>query len=76
MSFQSKVDIWRFFVGAIDGVSETLPGAPSGVEAMRYTNPTTGNVVISALDPALPHKWPEWNFMGVIRDFFEHAPTR
>src|SRR5262245_13202372 len=76
MSFQSKVDIWRFFVGAIEGVSETLPGAPADVEAMRYTNPTTGNVVISALDPPLPHKWPEWNFMGAIWDFFEHAPTR
>jgi poly(3-hydroxybutyrate) depolymerase len=76
MSFQSKVDIWRFFVGAIEGVSETLPGAPADVEAMRYTNPTTGNVVISALDPGLPHKWPEWNFMGAIWDFFEHAPTR
>jgi gentisate 1,2-dioxygenase len=53
-----------------------LPGAPADVEAMRYTNPTTGNVVISALDPALPHKWPEWNFMGAIWDFFERAPTR
>jgi polyhydroxybutyrate depolymerase len=76
MSFQTKVDSWRLFVGARDGVSETLPGAPSRVEATRYTNPADGNTVVSALDPALPHKWPEWNFMGVIWDFFEHAPTR
>jgi hypothetical protein len=30
----------------------------------------------AALDPALPHKWPEWNFTGVIWNFFEPAPTR
>ncbi len=76
MSFQTKVDSWRLFVGARDGVVETLPGAPSRVEAMRYTNPANGRTVISALDPALPHKWPEWNFMGVIWDFFGRAPTR
>lgn len=76
ISFQAKVDSWRLFVGARDGVSETLPGAPARVEAMRYTNPANGHTVISALDPALPHKWPEWNFMGVIWDFFERAPTR
>jgi hypothetical protein len=57
-------------------VSETLPGAPARVEAMRYTNPMNGHTVISALDLELPHKWPEWNFMGVICDFFERAPTR
>ncbi|HEY6401246.1 MAG TPA: hypothetical protein VI479_07540 [Blastocatellia bacterium] len=76
ISFQTKVDIWRLFVGARDGVSETLPGAPARVEAMRYTNLATGRVVLSALDPALPHKWPEWNFMGVIWDFFEQTPAR
>jgi poly(3-hydroxybutyrate) depolymerase len=75
-SFQTKVDIWRLFVGARDGVSETLFGAPLRVEATRYTNPPTGRVVLSALDPVLAHKWPEWNFMGVIWDFFERAPTR
>ena len=57
-------------------MSETLPGAPSRVEAVRYTNPADGNTVVSALDPTLPHKWPEWNFMGAIWDFFEHAPKR
>jgi len=76
ISFQTKVDSWRLFVGARDGVSETLPGAPPRLEATRYTNPATGQIVISALDPVLGHKWPEWNFMGVIWDFFEHAPTR
>jgi poly(3-hydroxybutyrate) depolymerase len=75
-SFQTKVDSWRLFVGARDGVSETLSGAPPRVEAMRYTNPPTGRVVLSALDPELSHKWPEWNFMGAIWDFFERAPTR
>jgi polyhydroxybutyrate depolymerase len=76
ISFQAKVDSWRLFVGARDGMSETLPGAPARVEAMRYTNPANGHTVISAFDPELPHKWPEWNFMGVIWDFFERAPTR
>jgi poly(3-hydroxybutyrate) depolymerase len=76
-SFQAKVDSWRLFVGAKDGLSNTIRfGAPARVESMRYTNSTTGNVVISAIDPALPHKWPEWNFMGVIWDFFERAPMR
>jgi polyhydroxybutyrate depolymerase len=46
------------------------------LEAIRYTNPATGHTVISVLDPAIPHKWPEWNFMGAIWDFFEQAPTR
>jgi polyhydroxybutyrate depolymerase len=76
ISFQAKVDSWRLFVGARDGVSETLPGAPSRVVAMRYTNPANGRTVVSTLDPAIPHKWPEWNFMGAIWDFFERAPTR
>jgi len=76
-SFQTKVDSWRLFVGAIDGTSNTiLFGAPARVEAIRYTNPATGHTVISALDPAIPHKWPEWNFMGAIWNFFELAPTR
>ncbi|MCI0353009.1 MAG: hypothetical protein L0Z53_26610 [Acidobacteriales bacterium] len=75
-SFQMKVDSWRLFVGAREGVSETLPGAPARLEVMRYTNPTNGLSVISALDPVLPHKWPEWNFMGVIWDFFQRVPTR
>jgi poly(3-hydroxybutyrate) depolymerase len=76
-SFQAKVDSWRLFVGAIDGTSNTiLFGAPARVEVMQYTNPASGHIVISALDPALPHKWPEWNFMGAIWDFFERAPTR
>jgi poly(3-hydroxybutyrate) depolymerase len=76
-SFQTKVDSWRLFVGAIDGTSNTiLFGAPARVQAIRYTNPATGHTVISALDPAIPHKWPEWNFMGAIWNFFELAPTR
>jgi hypothetical protein len=62
---------------AIDGTSNTiLFGAPARVQAIRYTNPVTGHTVISVLDPAIPHKWPEWNFMGAIWDFFEQAPTR
>jgi poly(3-hydroxybutyrate) depolymerase len=75
-SFQMKVDSWRLFVGAKDGTSNTLQFAPARVEAMRYTNPATGHIVLSVLDPAIPHKWPEWNFMGAIWDFFEQAPTR
>jgi len=79
ISFQVKVDSWRHFlrfVDITDGTSNTLFGAPARVESMRYTNPNNGLVVISALDPELPHKWPEWNFMGAIWDFFGHAPTR
>ena len=76
ISFQAKVDSWRLFLDITDGTSNTLFGAPARVQSMRYTNPATGNVVISALDPALPHKWPEWNFMGAIWSFFEIAPTR
>jgi poly(3-hydroxybutyrate) depolymerase len=75
-SFQTKVDIWRLFVGAMDGTSNTVLFAPPRVEAMRYTNSATGHTVISVLDPALPHKWPEWNFMGAVWDFFEQAPRR
>ena len=76
-SFQTKVDSWRLFVGAIDGTSNTIIfGAPARVETMRYTNPASGHIVISLFDPTLPHKWPEWNFMGAIWDFFEQAPTR
>ena len=75
-SFQAKVDSWRFLLDIKDGTSNTMFGAPARVESMRYTNPTTGLMVISALDPVLPHKWPEWNFMGAIWDFFERAPTR
>ena len=76
-SFQAKVDSWRIFVGVKDGTSNTIAfGELARVESMRYTNPTNGLVVVSVLDPALPHKWPEWNFMGAIWDFFERAPVR
>ncbi|MDQ3255279.1 MAG: hypothetical protein M3R15_15500 [Acidobacteriota bacterium] len=75
-SFQMKVDIWRLFINARTGSSVTLLGAPPRVEATRYTNPTTGDTVISATDPVLAHRWPEWNYMGAIWDFFEYAPTR
>jgi len=76
-SFQAKVDSWRLFLDIHDGTSNTImfSDAPR-VESIQYTNPANGLIVISALDPALPHQWPEWNFMGVIWDFFEHAPTR
>jgi poly(3-hydroxybutyrate) depolymerase len=76
ISFQAKVDSWRLFVRTGAGVTATLPGAPARVAATAYTNPADGRIVISALDPVLPHKWPEWNFMGAIWDFFERAPTR
>jgi poly(3-hydroxybutyrate) depolymerase len=76
-SFQAKVDSWRLLLDIYDGTSNTIMfGAPARVESMRYTNPTNGYTVISVLDPALPHKWPEWNLMGVIWDFFERAPIR
>jgi poly(3-hydroxybutyrate) depolymerase len=75
-SFQTKVDSWRLFAGAKDGTSAALLFAPARVEAARYTNQANRLVIISAFDPELPHKWPEWNFMGAIWDFFEHAPTR
>jgi len=76
-SFQAKVDSWRLFLGIHDGTSNTIMfGEATSVEAIQYTNPANGLLVISALDPALPHKWPEWNFMGVIWDFFERAPVR
>jgi poly(3-hydroxybutyrate) depolymerase len=76
ISFQAKVDSWRLFVRTGAGVGAMLPGAPARVAATAYTNPADGRIVISALDPVLPHKWPEWNFMGAIWDFFERAPTR
>ena len=44
--------------------------------ATASTNPTDGQIVISAFDPTPPHKWSEWNFMGVIWGFVERAPTR
>ncbi len=75
-SFQVKVDIWRLFINARTGSSVTLLGAPARVEATRYTNTTTGHTVISARDPVLAHRWPEWNYMEAIWDFFEQAPTR
>ena len=75
-SFQMKVDIWRLFINARTGSSVTLLGAPARVEATRYTNTTTGHTVISARDPVLAHRWPEWNYMEAIWDFFEQAPTR
>lgn len=75
-SFQMKVDIWRLFINARAGLSVTLRGAPSRVASTRYTNSTTGHTVVSARDPVLAHRWPEWNYMEAIWDFFEHAPTR
>jgi hypothetical protein len=75
-SFQMKVDTWRLFVGAKTGAIMTLPFAPSRVEATRYVNPATGQAVVSALDPVLFHTWPDWNYMGAVWDFFNHAPTR
>ncbi len=75
-SFQMKVDIWRLFINARTGSSVTLLGMPPRVASTRYANTTTGHTVISAIDPALAHRWPEWNYMEAIWDFFGQAPTR
>jgi poly(3-hydroxybutyrate) depolymerase len=75
-SFQMKVDVWRLFIGAgRNGSSISFPEAPARVQMMRYANPATGHTVVSAIDPVLAHRWPEWNFMGVIWDFFEQVST-
>lgn len=76
ISFQNKVDIWRLFVGASRDNEFILTGAPARVQAMQYTNPATGQMVVSALDPVLAHRWPEWDLMGVIWEFFGRTPTR
>lgn len=74
LSFPMKVDIWRLVVGTgRRGESVTLPLAPPHVVATRYRNPVTGHAVVAAVDPSLPHKWPQWDFMGAIWDFFERS---
>ena len=71
------MDVWRLFAaGTSAGIPAVLPFAPPRVEAMQYVNPATGHTVVSALDPVLAHKWPDWNYMGTIWDFFQHVPTR
>ena len=76
-SFQVKVDTWRLFIGAArTGVNVTHPDAPSRVVATEYVNAASGFTVDLIIDPLLAHRWPEWNFMGVIWDFFERVPVR
>ncbi|HXF04717.1 MAG TPA: PHB depolymerase family esterase [Blastocatellia bacterium] len=76
LSFQVKVDIFRLFLGATMSSRFTHPLLPSRAQAMAYTNPTTRQAVISILDPVLGHAWPDWNYMGIIWDFFQRVPTR
>jgi poly(3-hydroxybutyrate) depolymerase len=76
-SFQIKVDVWRLFIGAgRTGANITPADAPQRVVATEYVNGASGNTVVSMVDPVLAHRWPEWNFMGVIWDFFERVPVR
>jgi poly(3-hydroxybutyrate) depolymerase len=76
-SFQAKVDTWRLFVNASrTGDLVTLPFAPQRVVATQYVNGGSGNTVVSVIDPELAHRWPDWNLMGAIWDFFEHRPAR
>ncbi len=76
-SFQIKVDVWRLFIGAQrNGTLITPVEAPPRVEALQYVNAASGNTVVSMVDPVLAHRWPDWNFMGVIWDFFERVPVR
>lgn len=76
VSFQNKVDVWRLFIGASRDNQILLTGAPPRVQATQYTNPATGQMVVSASDPILAHRWPEWDLMGVIWEFFGRTPTR
>ena len=75
-SYQVKVDSWRLFIGATTSSNLVLPDAPSRVQATAHLNPSTHHTAVSIVDPVLTHRWPEWNFMGVIWDFFERVPTR
>lgn len=75
-SFRVKVDAWRLHVGTTTTLPISLTQAPPRVPATLHANLTTGHVVVEAIDPILPHKWPDWNYMGAIVDFFNQAPTR
>jgi poly(3-hydroxybutyrate) depolymerase len=75
-SFQTKVDAWRLFVSATTSQSITLTHAPARLVSTLHANRATGNVVVAAYDPVLGHKWPDWNYMGAIWDFFQQVPTR
>jgi poly(3-hydroxybutyrate) depolymerase len=76
VSFRVKVDAWRLFVGATTTLPISLTYAPPRVTATLYANLATGNVVVEVIDPILGHRWPDWNYMGTIVDFFNQVPTR
>jgi hypothetical protein len=61
-----EVDVWRLFINARTCSSVTLLSALPRVEAMRYTNTTTDHTVVSARDPVLAHRWPEWKYTEAI----------
>ena len=75
-SYRVKVDAWRLYVGTTTTLPISLTQAPPRVTTTLYANLATGNVVVEAIDPILPHKWPDWNYMGAIVDFFNQVPTR
>lgn len=77
-AFQTKVDLWRLSIDQLSGAgtSINLPFAPGRVTATLYLNTRTGYAVVAAIDPALAHAWPDWDFMGTIWAFFEQVPLR
>jgi poly(3-hydroxybutyrate) depolymerase len=75
--FQTKVDQWTKFLSLSGaGQTVTVPGAPTRVKATRWTNPTTKYALETLVDPVLAHKWPEWDLMTGMWDFFKSVPTR
>jgi poly(3-hydroxybutyrate) depolymerase len=74
--FEAKVDIWVRHTDGTPAAAPGFPTVPRRNEVSKWGNPQSGYAVVSVIDPALAHKWPEWDLMSAIWSFFESVPTR
>jgi poly(3-hydroxybutyrate) depolymerase len=74
--FQTKVEIWVRHIGGSPVAAPSFSTVPGRAEVSKWTNAQTGYSVVSLVDPALAHKWPDWDMTSAMWEFFESVPTR
>ena len=74
--FQTKVDIWVRHISGTPTAAPRFPTTPQRVQTSKWVNAQTKYAVVSLVDPILAHKWPDWDLMSALWEFFESVPTR
>lgn len=76
VGFETKVDIWRHFTGALAETTGTATALPPSVSTRQWTNSQNGCAIVAVIDDKLAHRWPNWDLMGEFWHFFQSLSLR